>query len=82
MREFRLWIKDPTARHKVFFLLAIILLLLVPLLGWNPLLLLWGMELIVLFWNSRERSLRIFYALMALVPLGLFLANLVMPLLR
>lgn len=77
MKQFGVRLFDPTYRSRVFGLTAGILLFLIPILGWNPLLLLWAVHLCFSYRETSSRPIRIFYCALVLLLAALILRNLI-----
>ena len=75
----RLWgdMKDPPRRRRYFRGVEVVLIVLFPWIGWCPFLTLWLVDLLLYARENRGSNMRFVYLLLALVPLGLLLWNLV-----
>lgn len=81
MENNRLWkkrISNPTCRNKVLGILACIFVLLVPNLGWNPLLLLWCIHLSFLIKETTSKTIKTINLALLVFAILLICLNLIM----
>lgn len=71
---FRKWVLNPDCRYILFMGISFGLAFLIPILGWNPLLLLWIVNGCLGYKEARFNSIKIFNAVLVLL-FGLLFAN-------
>lgn len=73
---FHKWIANANRRYMLFTGISVGLAFLIPLLGWNPLLLLWIVNWCFCYKETTSGILRLFYAILAVLFGILFVCNL------
>jgi len=72
----RKWILNPDRRYVLFIGISFGLAFLIPILGWNPLLLLWIVNGFLSYKEAKSNSIKIFNAVLVLLFGVLFIINL------
>ena len=72
----RKWILNPDRRYVLFIGISFGLAFLIPILGWNPLLLLWIVNGCLSYKEAKSNSIKIFNAVLVLLFGVLFIINL------
>lgn len=67
--------KDPVARERLFTLLFAVMVFLLPVWGWNPLLLLWLVKIACIYKETNSRGVHVFYCFMALTCIAMITLN-------
>ena len=66
-------LSDSRKRNKVFAWISCVMAFLIPLTGWNPILLLWETDLYFSYRKSTNKKIKIFYAVaIALLAILIF----------
>ena len=71
-------LRDRERRFRLFSILSIALVFLLPVVGWDPMLALWLVHLVCLYRETPQRPMRVFYGCMMALALGLILLNVFM----
>ncbi len=78
MRYARKWLEDPVKRSGLVSVVSCGLAFLIPVTGWNPLLLLWTANFCFAYKENLHRTVRFFYGAAALLLLAMAAFNLTM----
>lgn len=73
---FSSFFQDSHYRYKVTSALSFLLILLLPVIGWNPLLILWMINLFLSAKVSASKRMRTFYIILSIIPCIFIIFNL------